>query len=342
MSTIIHPNIRRVLLVVVLLAAVAFAVKSAMARHEALAAQEAAPVQPPRVEALPGGGVVVKLTAAEIHSVDLKVEVVSSKSVKDRLLLHGIVMDPLPWLDLQGKLKAAMAQAKAAKASVEASQAELVRIQSLHDADRGASEKALQEIQAKVSSDESAFQVASLESQRLRASWAQQGPIGALEPLIIFHEVIVRIDLPFGSIIPIAKSLSVTESNGAVLKGQILGTAPAASPLTGGVALLARLSGSGLRPGMPVDAFMDSPETSGKTDRMVVPESAVLHQDGLLWVYVAREDGRFERRPIRVAFPVEGGLALEGGIERGEKVVTRGAQTLLGEELRTAASHGDD
>jgi hypothetical protein len=314
----------------------ALAIRAALVKRQTIAAQEAAPAVPPRIEALPSGGVVVKLSPEEIKLLDLQSQPVSSNVVADQTLLHGVVLDPLPYLELEGKQRSAQAQVESAALALAASRAELGRLEALHASDQGASEKALQEARAKVYADEAAQAAVRAEAMRSKAAWSQQGPFGETTGLASFQQVLLRFDLPQEMPAPKGTLDLVTPTGSQRI--HLVGTAASASPLTGGVAVLARAEGRGMRPGMPVDAWASA---GSKKQSLLVSESALLRADGLVWVYLTREDGRYERRPVRLGFPTPQGVTVDAGLHDGDSVIVRGAQSLLAEELRSPSSGGD-
>jgi multidrug efflux pump subunit AcrA (membrane-fusion protein) len=66
--------------------------------------------------------------------------------------------------------------------------------------------------------------------------------------------------------------------------------------------------------------------TSAQAPELAVPAEAVVDDGGQTIVFVQTGGESFERRPVRVGGPREGGLLqIAGGLEAGERVVTRGA-----------------
>jgi membrane fusion protein, copper/silver efflux system len=76
-----------------------------------------------------------------------------------------------------------------------------------------------------------------------------------------------------------------------------------------------------LRPGMFVQAFFDAP-LSG--DIVAVPRSAVIDAGKEKVVYVAKENGLFEKRVVETAAAGDDYLAVTKGVKAGERVVTHG------------------
>jgi hypothetical protein len=79
--------------------------------------------------------------------------------------------------------------------------------------------------------------------------------------------------------------------------------------------------GTRLRPGMIVQTSFQMPLGSVLT----VPQTAVIDTGMDKMVYVAGENGVFERRSIHVGTPVKDRYPIVDGLKSGEKVVTNGA-----------------
>ena len=73
------------------------------------------------------------------------------------------------------------------------------------------------------------------------------------------------------------------------------------------------------------------------TSGVFVPASAVLRQQGQSWVYVRRNDQRFDRIPLSNTVARPGGLLVGSGLQSGQIVVIRGAAKLYTAEQAGAA-----
>lgn len=301
--------------------------------------REAPIAVPPRLEALPEGGAVVKLEPEARSALDLATAELKEGPVQAGLKVSGVILDPLPYLDLQGKLQAAKAEAQAARSGVDTAQAAWERMRTLNQEGKGASDKATQEAQSRLRAEEAKAATAKAGAERLEAAWRQQGLPAELDAFLAFRQALVRLELPLGQPLPPhLKLLSARlASDEAPLRLRVLGLASGAAPSTGGLAILSVLDAPGLRPGQALEAFLP---TGDKAKGLVPPGSALLRAEGRVWVYVARPDGRFERRALRLLNPVGDSYAVEG-VAPGEQVVVRGAQALLAEEYRSQIHVGE-
>ena len=75
---------------------------------------------------------------------------------------------------------------------------------------------------------------------------------------------------------------------------------------------------------------------------MVIPRDAVVRHQGMTFVYVQQGQTRFTRTPVPELEPVEDGYFVPSGLAEGDLVVTVGAQALLGEEMKSLISVGEE
>jgi cobalt-zinc-cadmium efflux system membrane fusion protein len=74
--------------------------------------------------------------------------------------------------------------------------------------------------------------------------------------------------------------------------------------------------------------------TQARARALLIPASAVLYEEGQRFVYVEREPGVFQRRPITISKQQDNHIIGASGLQIGEKVVSVGAQSLRSETLK--------
>ena len=122
----------------------------------------------------------------------------------------------------------------------------------------------------------------------------------------------------------------------------LVGSASDADPVTRRPAYLYRVRQGwpDVRPGTAVVGFIAT--GSGTSPAVLVPADAVVQWQGLAWVFVQREPGRYVRTAIATDRPVPGGWLVLEGVSAGARVVTRGAAQLLSEEFRARIVVGEE
>lgn len=154
--------------------------------------------------------------------------------------------------------------------------------------------------------------------------------------ILVPGRALARIELPLGnSWTPRGSGtrLAPLAADSAAQEATLVGPAPRAGSRTHGQTWLFRTAESPvLAPGAPVVAHL--PLTGEPVAGTLVPNDAILRYGGLTWVFI-REDGHvFEREAVRLIEPTPDGWLVQGELEPGALVVTRGAQLLLSEQLK--------
>lgn len=92
---------------------------------------------------------------------------------------------------------------------------------------------------------------------------------------------------------------------------------------------------------VPGTAWTAAFATGQRQESVVLPESAVLDDDGVPVVIVRHHEAHFERRPVETGIRSGGRVAITAGLEPGEQVVTEGAYVvLLASRGEQAIGHG--
>lgn len=141
---------------------------------------------------------------------------------------------------------------------------------------------------------------------------------------------------------PTALSIAPLGATSSRVRARLVGPAPQADPLTRSPVYLYRAEGAwlGARPGNPIEARFPDPRVANQG--LIIPTDAVIQWEGLAWVYLVREPGRYVREAIDTDYPVEGGYLVRSGLAPGDFVVVRGAQQLLSEEFRARQGAGEE
>ncbi|HUY25920.1 MAG TPA: hypothetical protein VMV27_00755 [Candidatus Binataceae bacterium] len=280
------------------------------------------------------GDVIVALTSGQQSRIGLKTAALAPVVHVRELTGYGEVVDPAP-------LAALDAQLIAARAALDASQAEYARAKLLHSEHQNISLKDYQAAQARLRADHAQLD---LLDQRLAGDWG--APIAALAPAararliaaaIRRQLAILRVAVAPGQPVEqLPAQAEVTIVGGSrPIAVQAIWYAPSVDPELQGQSFLMRADASGfsLRPGMAVSARLSGP---GAGERgVVVPSAAVVRSAGGVWAYVQIAPDKFERRPVAAGAATGGGWFESGGFAAGDRVVVTGAQALLSEEFKS-------
>lgn len=322
-------------------------------RKEFLVEQERErPVRAPSRLSVEDGESVVRIDAATQARSDIGIALVAAATRREELKVYGTVLPVQGLIDFRNAAIAARAQLAKARASLDATRKEYRRLAALHQTDRNISDKNLQSALATVLADEATFRAAQDGLETLQGAARQQwGDVlagglfmasPALMRLIGQQDVLVQLTVPAGT--PLSappKTATVRRPDGARAELTLLSPAPRTDPRLQGVSLfyLASAKESGLLPGMNVVAELPlGTPVSG----VAVPASSVVGWQGKNWIYVQKGEGNFVRREIVTDRPVAEGWFVTKDLTPKDRIVVRGAQLLLSEELRAQIQVGEE
>jgi hypothetical protein len=277
-------------------------------------------------------------------------------------------------VDLAARLASARAEAVAARAALGAARAALERTRTLNAEDRIASDRAVQEAEVRVRSDEA--RLAALSETAAMLEVALKGGVGpaSARPLIVeqggevieasgragevveagqpilrlnrLDRLVARIVLPIEPSPPgpiLRARIGPFGREDRLLAAERIALAAPADQGGRGPAVLFRVRRGGdalLRPGTPVTAYLAVPGAAHHG--VVVPRAAIVRAGGKAWVYEQVDDDDFVRREITLDRPTDAGWFVSGRLESGAKVVVAGAQILLSEEFKSQIPIADD
>lgn len=287
----------------------------------------------------------VKLTAAAQSASGIEFsQPLSVRTGGEREALAA-VLDLEPLFALRGERKEAHAESARLAAQLTHTERELERVQALYDDDRNVSERVLQAARSQADQDRGALAAARARGDgihaRLVQGWggfAEPDASATLERLAQRRSSLVAVALRGSGDAPPQMQLRLPDGNEAIT-AQRIGPAPRSLAQAAGetwLYLTDRVLPSGTR--------LAARGIQGSELLHLVPNSAVVWYAGLPWIYV-RDDDEPEAF-TRQALPAEsqrpdGWLAPK--LEDDARVVTRGAQLLLSEELKhTLADENDD
>jgi len=236
-------------------------------------------------------------------------------------------VDPVPLATLDSDIAAAAA-------ALGASQAEASRTRTL-SADQTVSRKAAEAAAAQARTD--AVRLALLR-RRLGLEWgpslqsmsdARRGRL--IGDIAAGRAALVRIDSSAG-VSHLKGSATIDLGPAGRAHAVILGPARVGDPRLQSTGLLALVSGP---QAMQLASGAVAPATLGagaETAGVMLPRVALLRTAGRTFVYVRRDAGSFERRPVVGGQPDSAGLFVAQGFRAGEPVVIKGAAQLFAAE----------
>lgn len=320
--------------------------KPGAARETSKEADRDKPAAAPQRIATVDGQSVVKLDEETQRRSGIETTPVSTASGREPVRAYAAVLDVARLTELSNSALNAQVQVSAANAKIAASRAAFLRAQTLYLDSQNVSLAVLQAAEAAYAADRAALAAAQAQAATFGATARQEfGPAlgglqsGLVADLIQRRRVLLQITAPPGSAIgePPA-TVTVQADAGRQVQAQRVSTAARTDPKVQGVSFYYVASAeSGLLPGMNVLALLPTGEARSGA---VVPPSAVVYWQGQSWAYLRRDEDAFQRIPVSTATPAPQGGYVVQGLAPGARLVTRGAQLLLSEELRPQAQAG--
>lgn len=301
---------------------------------------------PSRVVSQEGGSVVVFDPQTQ-KLADIGVAAVEQTTRRGETAALATVLSPQAFTELRNRYVTAVALADKAVAALEASRREYERLKALHGDDRNISDKVLQAAEAAWRVDQAARQSAQAAvdaiMQDARQTWGAVLTMAIVNNTPLFQrlatqkEMLLRIAAPSGSRLPVPPSkVSIAGDDNVLRTADLISPSPQTDPRIQGPTFFYVAAAEGFLPGTTLTARLPSgPQETGVT----LPVSAMVSWQGKTWYYVESTPGRFVRHELTGAVPVaEGWFAPRLPTAR---VVVRGAQTLLSEELRGQVQTGE-
>lgn len=158
------------------------------------------------------------------------------------------------------------------------------------------------------------------------------------------HRVLMDIALPVDTTAAPAKVVDILLPSGQTRAASLIGPSPRADAVIQGPTYYYSASGSGLRSGQRLAA--EIPVGVTQAHGVVIPDAAVLWYGGEPWAYVETAPAHFVRHLISSDGREAKGWFQRKGFKPGERVVVRGGELLLSQELKpppgAASAGGDD
>ncbi len=292
----------------------------------------------------------VKLDQAALERSAIQAAPLKPATHRQAVVAYGTVLSTQSLLDLRNRIIMSRSQLEKARAALEISRQEYLRIKSLHDDGHNVSDKALQAAESTWRIDE-ANSKATREALNVvindaRLQWGNAIVRTVVNDTALFRqladgkEVLIQITVSSGVAIPEAPATAEIQADGnSGIKASLVSSSPKTDAKFQGLSFFFHAQSSNLLPGMTVSASLP---VGLSQEGVVIPASAVVWQQGSAWVYVRQKPGSFVRRAVPMDAPMAAGWFAFKGFEPGEMVVVTGAQQLLSQEFHAQIQSGDD
>lgn len=268
--------------------------------------------------------------------------------------------------DLASRLAAATSDADQARAALDAAQHSYDSKRGLNEQGHIVSDRVIEEALSHLKAEQARLKAAEDTMLLIRSALtATSGPAGPLDLAITrggevidviaqpdesveagqpilriarFDRLLARVTAPPGQLLseipPTARLVAATNADHPI-DATMLAVVPAVDARMQGTGLLFSISSppSWLRPGAAVRAFINLPGDA--RNGVVVPRGAIVRHAGTSWIFVENGKNKFVRRGISLDQPVADGWFSLHGAKPGDRVVAVGAESLLGQEMKS-------
>jgi hypothetical protein len=236
---------------------------------------------------------------------------------------------------------AAQAQLEKSRIETGVARKEYARLKTLFEENQNISEKSLQSaegtLQAKEADVRYGEQQLNLQESVVRqdwggvvTGWAVKGS-PELQRVFDQQEALVQITIPPSATFAPPRAIALEIPGGARTRASFVSPLPKVDArIQGQTFLYLTPVQPGLTPGMNLLARLP---VGAPMKGLIVPTSAVIWSEGKPWVYQQTGADHFTRRAVATDVAVEEGFFVAQGFSVGDKIVVRGAQALLSEEL---------
>ena len=292
-----------------------------------------------------GGKIIVKLDASEQTRNGIKVDTLHFITHKPQIRASAIVLSTQELTDFRKSYVPAVTDVEKAKLSLNVSRQEYERIRALYQLDQNVSAKTMQAAEAAWRTDEvtlrAAQNVMKLTASGVRQSWGsviekwivEGSP--ALDRILAQSDLLVQVSLSLPATSNAPATATIQLLNGELQSAKLVSAFPRVDPRIQSQTFVyvtrARID---LAPGMSLVVLLPSgPAVRGA----VIPGNAIVWWQGKMWAYVQSAPGEFSRREVPTQIRSGDGWFVIGDFAGEDKVVVRGAQQLLSEEVQPPA-----
>lgn len=303
---------------------------------------------------LADGSLAVKISKDVQQLAGLKTSRLESIDVQMEDKTIATVIDIQELLDLRSEYRNIMAQRDIANTKYKNSSKLLEQLEVLHKEASNISMRELQQAKASWAEDQARVHAANVELENIRENMIQKWNVELTEMalnkqselfnhLINREEVLVLLSLKADQKLSQDSAfiyVNQTDDRKQAVKAFLVSPAPFADKTLQGESYFFHVNADKLRIGMRLLAWL--PETGFIGEGVYIPAEAVIWYAGNPWAYIQVDDESFHRRSLINPIEISDGWLVKENFAAGDKIVIKGAQTLLSEEIKWAIPDEDN
>jgi hypothetical protein len=242
---------------------------------------------------------------------------------------------------LRNSYVATQTQLQKSHIELDVTRKEYTRLKALFEQDHNISEKSLQSAEGTLKTSEAderaGEQQLTLQRSMVRQEWGSvvskwvMDDSPEFQRILDQRDVFVQVTMQVDATFPVPKTISLEIPGASRTGASLVSPLPRVDPrIQGRSFLYVAPAHAGLTPGVNLLAHLS---IGSPMKGLIIPTSAVVWSEGKAWVYQQTAANQFVRRIVPTEVSLERGFLVAQGFSPGDKVVTRGAQALLSEEM---------
>jgi multidrug efflux system membrane fusion protein len=296
------------------------------------------------------GQTVLTLDTPTQKRLGLEVAILTTTVTRAQVTSPAVVLPVQDLAAFRNSYTATQTQLQKLHVELDVARKEYARLKALFEQDHNVSEKSLQSAEGTLKANEAderaGEQQRNLQESMVRQEWGSVVSKWVLDDSPEFQhilnqrDVIVQVTMQADATFGAPKTISLEIPGTTRIGASLVSSFPRVDPRIQGRSFLYTAPGHlGLTPGVNLLAHLS---IGSQMRGLIVPTSAVVWSEGKAWVYQQTASDRFTRRVVPTEAPVERGFFAAQGFAPGDKVVTRGAQALLSEEMLLHGQSGGE
>jgi hypothetical protein len=296
------------------------------------------------------GQTVITLDKPTQKRLGLEVTSIAAILTRPQATLPAVVLSAQDLATFRNSYVATQSQLQKSRVEADVDRKEYTRLKTLFEQSQNISEKSLQSAEGALQANEAdvraAEQQLNLQESVVRQEWGSAVAKWAVESspelqrIFDQREVLVQMTMPSDATFGAPKTISLEIPGGTRTEAKLVSTFPRVDPrIQGRSFLYVATAHLGLTPGVNLLAYLS---VGSPMKGLIVLTSAVVWSEGKAWAYLQTSPEHFARRAVATENPVASGFFVAEGFSAGDRVVTKGAQALLSEEMLLRGQGGGE
>ena len=299
-----------------------------------------APATPPAQISFENGEVILTMDEQAQKRLGIEVSALGGSSNRPQADVPATVLSAQDLASFRNSYVSALSQIEKNRIDIEVARKQYTRTKSLFENDQNISAKVLESaegnLRALETEERAAEQQLSLQGSLVEqqwgsvvAKWAMDGS-PELDRILSTREVLIQVTFPFDQNYAAPKMILVEVPGRTRAESTLISAFPRVDPrIQGRSFLYSAPAQPDFTPGVNLISHF---AVGNSTHGVVVPSAAVVWSEGKAWAYLQTSARQFSRRAVPTDSAVDTGYFVAAGFSAADKIVTRGAQSLLSEE----------